>query len=111
MLGFPSETSKAQCVIGFRHWNLRERPTLCGWFGVDVVLKCLVSNTLNETIAQGARGDTERFDGFGSGDVLHNVRIRSASMNQLPARGVNECAICDVAGSEFHFLAERTDID
>src|SRR5262249_31981072 len=106
LLCLPAETADTQCIAGFGYRNRSEGSTLRDWLRRDVVLQCLVGNCFNETVADSARRDAECFDGFRRADVLDDVGIRRAGVNQLAARCVNKCAVRNVTGSEFHFLTE-----
>ena len=51
------------------------------------------------------------FNGFGRADVLDDVGIRCADVNQLPAGCVNKSAVRNMTSPEFHVLTETTNID
>ena len=76
-----------------------------------VILQRSVCDTFHEAIAESTGGNAERLVGFTSVNVLDDVGISSSSVNQLTTCGVNEEAIGDVAGPEFHCLAEGANVN
>jgi hypothetical protein len=54
--------------------------------------------------------NAECFDCFGGGDVFDDIGIRPTSMDQLAAGCIDKRTVRDVTGSEFHLLAECTNI-
>ncbi len=70
-----------------------------------------VGKTFHKSVAERAERDAKRLDCFSSRDVFDDVGISRSSMNQLPAGCINEIAIGDVTGPEFHLLAECSDVN
>jgi hypothetical protein len=74
--------------------------------GGNVGLQGLVCDALNKAVAESLRHDAKSSDVFGGADVLNDIRVCAARMNQLTSRGVNKRSVGHVTGTELHLLAE-----
>ena len=110
MLCFPAEAADAQRVVGFRYRNLRERAALSQRLGRDVVLQRGVGQTFHKAVAECARVTRNALT-VSAVEMCSTMRasVARAWINWPP--GASTKAPLEMAGPEFHLLAECSDVD
>jgi hypothetical protein len=111
MLGLPAESPNSQCVVGLNYRYSGQSAPLGSGLCRHVVLQRLICDAFHKAVAKSAEHDPEGPDIFGGGYMLHDIRVGSSGVYQLAAGIVDESGSGEMAGPEFHLLAEGARIN
>src|SRR5436309_1710246 len=105
VLALPAETADTRAATAFEDGNHNRSALHCRWLAVPNGGQCLIRYRLNKSVAQCIGRNAKCTDVVLKGNVLDNVRIRCARLNERTAQRLEEHTVRHTAGAMFCDLA------